>query len=366
MRAVSTEADSALALRVGETVRTALGREVLRVELIPGALGLRRFARVWLEGDPATLVARIGAPEDPAGRPPGIAPEPPLEPIRALLESGGLPVPRRLGADADAGIELLEDVGSVSLAEALLDSPAGEREAFYRELCSWIPRIQSLTDPGGVPAFRRRLDAAHFAYKADLFCRHSLRAPSPAARRCVEEAFAAIGRSVNAAPQRLAHRDLQSQNVMLRGDGKQRQLAMIDLQGALMTAPEYDLVCLLRDSYVELTPQEVDFHFERTRKALPDRPDAETSRQRFDCLTLTRKGKDHARYLYAASERGDTRYLAFVPTTVRQLRAAATAAAARDPAFSSFEELIHTLPEQPPGSHSGAPPTPHSGAPCAP
>ena len=358
MTAVNTEADSALALRVRETVRTALGREALRVEPIPGALGLRRFARVWLEGDPATLVARIGAPEDPAGRPPGIAPEPQLEPIRALLESGGLPVPRRLGADADAGIELLEDVGSVSLAEALHGSSADERDAFYRELCSLIPRIQSLSDPGGVPAFRRRLDAAHFAYKADLFCRHSLRAPSPAARRCVEEAFAAIGRSVNAAPQRLAHRDLQSQNVMLRGDGKQRRLALIDLQGALKTAPEYDLVCLLRDSYVELTAWEIDFHFERTRQALPDRPDAETSRQRFDCLTLTRKGKDHARYLYAANERGDRRYLAFVPATVRHLRVAATAAAARDPALSSLEELMHTLPEQPR--------VPPSETPCAP
>lgn len=363
---MSTEADDDLALRVRQTVRTQLGREALRIELMPGALGLRRFARVWLEGDPETLVARIGAPEDPAGRPPGIPPEPALEPIRALMESGGLPVPRRLGSDADADIELLEDVGTVSLAETLSGSSAIEREDLYRELCSWIPRIQALSDPGGVPAFGRCLDAAHFAYKADLFCRHSLRAPSLAARRCVEEAFAAIGRAVNAAPQRLAHRDLQSQNVMLRGDGKRRQLAVIDLQGALMTAPEYDLVCLLRDSYVELTAQEIDDHFERTRQALPDRPDAETSRQRFDCLTLTRKGKDHARYLYAASERGDTRYLRFVPTAVRQLRAAATAAAAREPGLSSLEELIHTLPIEPPTPHSGTPPTPQTGAPCAP
>ena len=75
--------------------------------------------------------------------------------------------------------------------------------------------------------------------------------------------------------------------------------------------------------------------------------DPETARHRFDCLTLTRKGKDHARFLYAATERGDRRYLSFVPTTVRHLRAAARAAASREPALSGLAELVHTLPESP-------------------
>jgi len=334
-------------MQVAEAVRAQLGRDPQRVEPIAGALGLRRFARVWLEGEPASLVARVEAEEDPAGRPPGIPPEPSLEPIRALLSDAGLPVPRRLGSDTESGIELLEDVGTLCLADAVSGISAGEREPLYREVCDWIPRLQALTDPGGVPAFERRLDPAHFAYKADLFCRYSLIGASPAARRCVEDAFAAIGHAVNAAPQVLAHRDLQSQNVMLRDAGGRRRLALIDLQGALLTAPEYDLVCLLRDSYVELPEAEIDAHFERTREALPDAPDAETARHRFDCLTLTRKGKDHARFLYAAGERGDRRYLAYVPATVRHLRAAASAVALRDPGLSSLEELIYTLSEQP-------------------
>jgi aminoglycoside/choline kinase family phosphotransferase len=242
-------------------------------------------------------------------------------------------------------VELLEDAGERSLADEVREAPPARRRELYAEVCAWIPRIQRLRDPGGVPAFARRLEDAHFAYKADLFCRHSLVAPSPADERCVRDAFAAIGRAAQAAPQRLAHRDLQSENVMVRDEGAKLRLSLIDLQGALCTAPEYDLVSLLRDSYVELPAGEIALHLERTVADLPDAPDAESAAQRFDLLTLTRKGKDHARFLFAANSRGDRRYLPFVAATVRHLRAAASGAARRDPAFAPLAELVHQLPE---------------------
>lgn len=330
---------------VRAAVRACLGLECDDVVPLHAGLGLRRFYRVSLPAPPGRLIARVDVPEDPAGRPPGIPPEPPLEPIRALFEAGGLPVPRRLGADESAGIELLEDVGDRSLAQLAGDVPAAERRALYREVCDWIPRIQRLVDPGGVPAFARHLEAAHFAYKADLFCRHSLVRPSAAQQACVREAFAAIGREVLATPQRLAHRDLQAENVLVRDADGRRRLALIDLQGALCTAPEYDLVSLLRDSYVELPADQIEAHFERTRAALPDAPDAESAMRRFDLLTLTRKGKDHARFLYAAQVRGDQRYLPFIATTVRHLRAAAARAARRDPVLADLCEIVSSLSE---------------------
>ena len=329
---------------VHRVVRASLGCDATAITPLAGALGLRRFARVSLPAAPGRLIARIDAEEDPAGRPDGVPPEPALEPIRALLESDGLPVPRRYGFDPDAGIELLEDLGDESLAQAVKTASDDARQAMYREVCSWIPRIQRLADPGGVAAFERRMDAATFTYKADLFCRHSLRDASPAAQRCVRDAFARIADTVARAPQRLAHRDLQSENVLV-DTASENRLGLIDVQGALCTAPEYDLVCLLRDSYVELPPAEIEAHFERTRAELPDAPDPESSAQRFDLLTLTRKGKDHARFVYAAEVRGDERYRPFLPATVRHLRNAARGAARRDPTFRDLADLIHALPE---------------------
>src|SRR5258706_14782789 len=122
---------------------------------------------------------------------------------------------------------------------------------------------------------------------------------------------------------------------------------MIDVQGAFLAPPEYDLVCLLHDSYVELPESEIADQLAAVRPALPDAPDAETFARRFDWLTLTRKGKDHARFLYAARERGDDRYLAYAPATVRQLQRAAARASRRDPQLADLAALIHELPEQP-------------------
>jgi hypothetical protein len=317
-------------------VREQLGARVTHFEPLEGALGRRLFARVRLEskpgrGDvPRTAIARVERPEDAERRPTGVAPEPPLEPIRALLEAEGLPVPARYGADVANGIELLEDLGSSALSDVAGSLTAELLESHYHEACSLIPQLQRIGPHTGVAAFERRLDEAQFAYKA------------------VRDAFLRIAREVGAAPQRLAHRDLQSANLHVVDRDASREgarLVMIDLQGAFMAPPEYDLVCLLRDSYVALDDRQVRALLERVRPALPDAPDEQTFLDRFDLLTLTRKAKDHALYRYAAIELGDRRYLRFLPTTRRYLQAASARVAARDPRFGDLDELIQSLPE---------------------
>ncbi len=347
-----TSPDLDLDSRIRALCRDA-GLEATRVEWLPADLSLRRFARVHTTSrDTPTLVARVESAEDPAGRPAGVAPEPALEPIRALLEANGLPVPRRFGGDAAQGIDLIEDVGDLSLRVASGRLPPAERRALHRETCEWLPRLQRIAPVPGIAAFTRELDAPLFAYKADLVIRHGLpargRATSPAEADAVRSAFARIAAEHARGPRRLAHRDLQSANVFVRpGAAPGARLRWIDLQGAFLAAPEYDLVCLLRDSYVELPEEEIAEHVAAVRPLLPDAPDAETFARRFDLLTLTRKGKDHARFLYAARERGDRRFLAHVPLTVRHLRGAAERSAARDPGLIDLASLIHELPEQP-------------------
>jgi hypothetical protein len=330
--------------------REALGAGVRGIESIDAGLGTRRFFRVELDrAEPATAIARVEAPEDPAVRPAGAAPEPPLEPIRALLEAHGLPVPRRYGASPAAGLELLEDAGPISLRDAVATASPAERRALYAEACGLVPRLQRVAAGARpVEAFSRRLDAALFAYKAELFCEHSLplalgRAPASAAREVVRAAFARIAAIAAEAPARLAHRDFQSSNLYVQPSP--RRLVMIDLQGAFLAPPEYDLVCLLRDSYVELPAAEVDEQLARVRPALPDAPDAGSFARRFDLLTLTRKGKDHARFVSSARSRGRSDLLRHLPTTVCALRGAAQRAAAREPAFAALAELVLALPE---------------------
>ena len=326
--------------RVAALARAALGEPIASAEPIGAGIGLRRFYRVT-SAHGRSAIARVEGEEDPAGRPPGIAPEPPLEPIRALLERAGLPVPKRLGAARD--IELLEDFGPESLFLRSERATPDETQRLVSRALDLVPRLQRVRDDGsGVEAFARKLDAPYFAYKADLFARYSLadalgRAPSAVEDAAVREAFAWIGRQLARAPLVLSHRDFQSQNLFLRdGDA----LGLIDLQGAFLAPPEYDLVCLLRDSYLSLPEEFVASELARLRPRLPDAPASAELRARFDLLTLTRKGKDHARFLYAAQERGDARYLAFAPRTARMLGRAARSAAGLDAHIARLAELF--------------------------
>jgi len=409
----SQESDAIIA----DLVAAQFGVAVARIERLQGALGFRNFSRVWLETSktkresiPETLVARIEAAEDPGRRPAGIPPEPPLEPIRGLLEAEGLPVPRRFAGDPVRGVELLEDLGEVSLADLARTASEPELESLYAEACELPPRLQRIEPRDRVANFQRRLDAAHFHYKAERFAHWSLggdRGASPAEAKVVRDAFERIGRVIGEAPQRLAHRDLQSANLHVvapfrravdssvraagpdarvtdpsnrvvdptghgvdrtahaadpTGQGvdpsphgtdssrrttpeRQARLVMIDLQGALMAPPEYDLVCLLRDSYVELDDAAVDAHLARARSALPDCPDEELFRLRFDLLTLTRKAKDHALFRAVAAERGDDHYLRYLPATRRYLQKASSRVSSEFKEYSDLNDLIQAIPE---------------------
>jgi len=379
----SRESEAIIASLVG----ARFGVGVARIEPLEGALGFRKFSRVWLEttgtkaeSTPRSLVARIEADAGPVRQGAGLPPEPPLEPIRALLEAEGLPVPCCYASDAARGVELLEDLGDVSLVECARRASRSELESLYAEACELPARLQRVAPRDGVANFQRQLDAAHFRHKAERFARWSFggeRGASPAQAALIREAFARIARIARDAPQRLAHRDLQSANLHVveparrspggspgriasagpaaeaaarsaRGAprGRAARLVMIDLQGALMAPPEYDLVCLLRDSYVEFDDAALDAQLARARGALPDPPDEETFRLRFDLLTLTRKAKDHALFRAAAAERGDERYLRYLPATRRYLQQASNRVATKLSEFQDLNDLIQAIPER--------------------
>lgn len=332
----STHPTGSEAGQISDLVTAKLGIEVVGVEPLAVGIGTRSFYRVTTRGQPATLIARIEADEDPRGRPPGIPPEPGLEPIRSLLAGAGLPVAEHLGGDGDR-TDLLEDLGEASLQQTLATASPAARSALYREIVGWVPVLQGLEEGASpVPAFHRRLEHAHFRYKAELFGHYGLVEASSSELALIAQTFEAISKALSSAPLRLAHRDLQSQNVLVYGG----RPFMIDFQGALLAPPEYDLVCLLRDGYAALPEAEVAAHLEWVRPRLPDAPDRGAFEERFDWLTVARKAKDLARYVYAARERDDRRYLAYLPGTWALLVDAAARAAQRDTRFSGFAELI--------------------------
>lgn len=340
-------ADAAFDPAIEALCRKVFAAPPLDCQPIEAGLGARRFFRVTLAGAPQRAIARCEQPEDASLRPPGVAAEPPLEPVRALLAAAGLRVPHRYGASTDGQIELLEDLGDETLEACANAAPAAERRTLYGLACRLVPRLQQVDgDPTAIPNLTRRLDDRLFDYKADQICRWLIPETTASQRQVVFAAFDHIKAAAADAPQRLAHRDFKAQNLhLVPGADGRRELAMIDLQGAFLAPPEYDLVCLLRDLHVELEAELVEACLAEIRPRLPDAPPAEEFERRFRLLTLSRVGKDTARFLYAAHVRGDPRYLAFVPTGLRYLRDAAARSAGLDPALERFSDLVAQLPE---------------------
>lgn len=324
---------------VQRRVEAALGGgvEATKIEAIPAGLDVRCFYRVHLrgEGAPARLVARIDPKPGPSSD---------LESIRALLARHALPVPARLGSGP--GIELLEDLGDQSLQKLAGETAAERLDELYAEACALVPRLQSIpANPG------RALDPALIASKAKKWIDWTLplalgREPRESERAAVHRGFAFVADLCAGAPQRLAHRDFKAANLILRPATSERaaELCMIDLQDAFLAPPEYDLVCLLRDSQVPLPEAAVESHLDRIRPALPDAPDKGEFLRRFDLITLVRVAKDISHFLHAASVRDDRRYLLSVPSGLAHLRGAAERAARRDSEIAPLAETLLGLP----------------------
>ena len=304
--------------RLARLVRRHLGRPVVRAEAMAAGLGTRRFHRLFFDdgAGPPTLVARI---EDDGAVPPTTsdwpnAPawldEPALEPLRGFLADAGLSVPDSALHLSDEGVDLLEDVGGTNL----LQVSAEERRLRTLEACGWLPRLQALhASADTIPAFGRRYDRRLVSTKAWKWLHWTV--PMLLGREATDEEtaetdalFEAIADLAEAAPQRLAHRDYKAENLHLVPDEEQGpRLVMIDVQGAFLAPPEYDLACLLYDLQVDHDEAFVDEALDRTRPALPDAPDGSTFHARFDALALARLCKDVSHVVHAGVARGDRR-----------------------------------------------------------
>jgi len=111
-------------------------------------------------------------------------------------------------------------------------------------------------------------------------------------------------------PYTLATRDFQSKNIMEK-DG---ELYIIDFQDALLAPRVYDLVSLLRDSYVELSNAIID----EAITYYAEKIDCEKSTiiDEFNVVTIQRKLKDAGRFVYIDKIKKNSDYLKFVPHTL--------------------------------------------------
>lgn len=315
-------------------VRETAGGGGGTVETMVGDASTRRYHRVRTQGGVPGSVVIMELPDEPLKSDEvstGAPAELPFLNVQRYLAAGGIPVPQVYRADLGRGLVALEDLGDRTFESVVRDASTAERRRYYGAAMKQIVAIQQLgrrgVDPGCI-AFSRRFDQTLLRWELDHFREWYLEAERgvklpEGELRTMNDAFDWLAGELAGAPPVLVHRDFQSRNLMVVGDGP--DLRIIDFQDALLGSEAYDLVALLRDSYVVLAPAELD-QLVSDFIDLADVVDPAAFKRLFLLQTLQRKLKDIGRFVFIDRVRKNPSFLRWIPATAGYIRQAMSGA----------------------------------------
>ena len=300
----------------GYLQRSGLAEQTPRVVPLTGDASDRRYFRVLRPNAESIVLSLHSAPFDFDTLP--------FVNVARLLSRMPVPIPEVLGHADDLGVLALQDLGDVTLQAHLGAASPAEHAALYRDSVALIATLQrrgsELKSPEHLP-YGIAFDIEKLTWEMDFFIKHFLEAYrgvvlSGEARDALRQEFGALVRTLAGEPRVLCHRDYHSRNLMLHDD----ELYIIDFQDARMGPDTYDLVSLLRDSYVDLAEQTVDDLIAYFLALKGQTAGAGEFRHRFDLMALQRNLKALGTFGYQTTARRNPVYIQYIPRTLRHVR----------------------------------------------
>jgi aminoglycoside/choline kinase family phosphotransferase len=322
----------------GYLQRSGLAARSPRVVPLTGDASDRRYFRVILPDSPSIVLALYSASFDVRSLP--------FVNVATLLSRMPVPVPSVLGHADDLGVLALQDLGDVTLQAHLGAASRAEHAALYRQAVALIAEMQrrgqELASPEFLP-YGIAFDVDKLTWELDFFTKHFLEAYrgvtlSEPERDALREEFAILVRELASEPRVLCHRDYHSRNLMLH----ESQLYIIDFQDARLGPDTYDLVSLLRDSYVDLPEQTVEELIAYFLALNGNAGSEREFRNRFDVMALQRNLKALGTFGYQTTARRNPVYIQYIPRTLRYVRNNL----AHQPRFERMWELLSVHVEE--------------------
>jgi N-acetylmuramate 1-kinase len=243
------------------------GARVEKIAALRGDLSTRRFWRVSIahrgeSGAPSTAIVVDLGPDDLPRyvRVLNLLPNPPAEPpwidVHRFLESLGAPVPAIYAADPARRAMLLEDVGELSLRDAVR-RPGAEVADLFRLAAGELLRIHvDGTAAGYPPCIAREIaySGRLFEWELKEFREVGFAVVAPGAdAAAIAPALERLAARLDRVPRVFSHRDYHGENLFIQPGPRIR---MIDFQDALMAPAAQDLAVLMttRDADEVVTP----------------------------------------------------------------------------------------------------------------
>ena len=265
--------------------------------------------------------------------------------IAYALEKTGVNVPHLYAVDQDAGFILMSDLGSTAYLSLLDADPDREQaDQLYSDAMSALLMMQQGMHKQclELPDY----DAQRLKTEMDLLpdwyvkvhCHYVL---SDAENAILQQAMSRLIRSAQEQPQVFVHRDYHSRNLMFY---QQHNPGIIDFQDAVTGPITYDLVSLLRDSYIAW-PEEKVYHWVEQyrqmllRSKLLANDDKEQFVRWFDWMGIQRQLKVVGIFCRLNYRDGKSNYLNDIPQTLDYL----FKVCCRYPEFNSLQQLLVRL-----------------------
>ncbi len=247
--------------------------------------------------------------------------------VLKFLRGLNLPAPELFHYDVSMGLLFLEDCGTRTLEDQLNEFPH-DKARLYRQAVELLVHMQTRATRAvddNCPAYHLRFDVEKLMWEFDFMLDHYVvgLCGSPldgSIRKDVREAFIPLCESLAAQELCFTHRDYHSRNLMV----DRKRLVLIDFQDARMGPCQYDLVSLLRDSYVQidsdLMEELVDYYIQLKEKEERQQIKREEFVRIFDAMSVQRNLKAVGTFAYQSVGKNNDRYAAYIAPALAYVR----------------------------------------------
>lgn len=248
--------------------------------------------------------------------------------VQSHFASVDVRVPKVVALAPELGAVLLEDLGDLTLERKFWENQNQSLAfPFYQQAVDELIKIHFLASRPPAAGKTKSLcqetafDTAKFMWEMNYAREHFLekvggaRLTSDRDQAALQEEFTRICTLIDRQPKFVCHRDYHSRNLML----KLGRVYVIDFQDARLGPLQYDLVSLVHDSYVNLSPDSIvsikTDYIEKARSAGPTGCIRSDFDDIFRIQVIQRCFKACGSFASFFNARGDTRYLKYLRGT---------------------------------------------------
>ena len=256
---------------------------------------------------------------------PGPEKEPNFNRMQKFLTHLDMPVPKILYYDAERGLLFLEDGGNTHLEDLAHNSNVIH---WYQKAIELIVAMQTRVTQNmrpECPAYALKFDVEKLMCEMDFMIKHYIqgflkRGLNQSEESKVRTALSGLCKTLAEEERVFVHRDFHSRNLMVLKD----DLLLLDFQDARMGGRQYDLVSLLKDSYVVLKEETrnelLDYYLQRMEQEGGRQIPRPSFQKIFDWMSIQRNLKAIGTFAFQYMEHKNERYLEYLDPTLQYIR----------------------------------------------